>query len=79
VSLPVEIRTSLTSPRSIVAVTGYAILLGLPVKGHAGALYFAVFLTVAASGPLIGTTIAWTANTWGNHCELFRLARPALS
>jgi hypothetical protein len=32
-----------------------------------GAQYFAVFLSVGAVGPLIGTTIAWTGNTWGNH------------
>ena len=57
--------------RSTIGLIGYAILLGLPVKGHAGVLYFAVFLTVASVGPLIGTTIAWTANTWGNHCPSF--------
>ena len=34
-----------------------------------GALYFAVFLTASAVGPLIGTTITWAGNTWGNHCK----------
>lgn len=32
-----------------------------------GVLYFAVFVTVTAVGPLIATTISWTGNTWGNH------------
>lgn len=34
-----------------------------------GAQYFAVFVSTAAVGPLIATTIAWTGNTWGNHCK----------
>jgi hypothetical protein len=59
----------LISSRSLVAVIGYAILLGINVKKNPGVAYFAVFLTVAATGPLIATTISWTANTWGNHCK----------
>lgn len=52
---------------SVVGIIGYAILLGLDVKRHAGALYFAIFLVAAAVGPLIACTITWTGNTWNHH------------
>ena len=55
--------------RSAIACVGYIILLTVPIS-QPGVLYFAVFLTTAAVGPLIATTIAWTGNTWGNHCEI---------
>jgi len=49
------------------ACIGYAILLGLNPKKHAGGCYFAVFLTVASVCPMISTTISLTANTWQQH------------
>ncbi|OXG27858.1 hypothetical protein C367_02538 [Cryptococcus neoformans Ze90-1] len=51
---------------SIIGVIGYLLLLTIPIR-YPGALYFAVYVSSAAAGPLIATTIAWTGNTWGNH------------
>ncbi|WRT65141.1 uncharacterized protein IL334_002083 [Kwoniella shivajii] len=51
---------------SLVGATGYLMLLTIPIK-YPGALYFAVFVSSSAVGPLIATTIAWTGNTFGNH------------
>jgi hypothetical protein len=54
---------------SLVCCIGYAILLAVPIS-KPGVQYFAVFITTMAVGPLIATTISWTANTWGHHCKL---------
>jgi len=54
---------------SVVICIGYAMLLGVPTT-QPGVQYFAIFISTMAAGPLIATTISWTANTWGNHCEL---------
>lgn len=62
------IERSLTNPRSIICVTGYIILICVHPR-NAGPCYFAVFLTTMGAGPMIATTIAWTGNTWGNHCK----------
>ncbi|KAL0243529.1 hypothetical protein I308_105495 [Cryptococcus tetragattii IND107] len=51
---------------SLVGAIGYLLLLTVPIR-YPGALYFAVYVSSAAVGPLIATTIAWTGNTWGNH------------
>ena len=64
----VRSHTSCTDARSFIACIGYIMLMTVPFSVP-GVLYFAVFITAAAVGPLIGTTIAWTGNTWGNHCK----------
>ncbi|EIW68677.1 hypothetical protein TREMEDRAFT_44495 [Tremella mesenterica DSM 1558] len=51
---------------SVIAIIGYVILLSVSFD-KPGVLYFAVFVTTTAVGPLIATTIAWTGNTFGNH------------
>ncbi|KAK8846631.1 hypothetical protein IAR55_005718 [Kwoniella newhampshirensis] len=51
---------------SLIGAIGYLMLLTIPIR-YPGALYFAVFVSSSAVGPLIATTIAWTANTFGNH------------
>ncbi|WVQ76646.1 hypothetical protein IAR50_006320 [Cryptococcus sp. DSM 104548] len=51
---------------SLVGALGYLMLLTIPIR-YPGALYFAVFVSSAAVGPLIATTISWCQGTWGNH------------
>ncbi|ODO02987.1 hypothetical protein I350_05831 [Cryptococcus amylolentus CBS 6273] len=51
---------------SLVGAIGYLMLLTIPIR-YPGALYFAVFVSSAAVGPLIATTISWCQGTWGNH------------
>nr|XP_018265893.1 uncharacterized protein I303_02269 [Kwoniella dejecticola CBS 10117]OBR88051.1 hypothetical protein I303_02269 [Kwoniella dejecticola CBS 10117] len=51
---------------SLVGAIGYLLLLTIPIR-YPGGLYAAVFISSAAVGPLIATTIAWTGNTFGNH------------
>ena len=65
---------------SVVCVVGYSILISVSPKENPGVQYFALFLTVTSTGPLIACTISWTANTWAHHCEwLSELRRTALT
>lgn len=52
---------------SLLAVAGYAVLLGTSPKQTVGGQYFAVFLTTMAVAPLIATTISWCGNNFGGH------------
>ncbi|KAL1408170.1 hypothetical protein Q8F55_004975 [Vanrija albida] len=52
---------------STIAVIGYILLVAIPPNKVPGVRYFAVFLTTMAIAPMIGTTITWTGNNFGNH------------
>jgi hypothetical protein len=56
---------------STVCIIGYTILISVSPKQHPGVQYFALFLTVTSTGPMIACTISWTANTWAHHCKSF--------
>lgn len=49
-----------------VSCAGYIILLTVSFDSP-GVLYFAVFLTTTAIGPLVAGTITWAGNTFANH------------
>lgn len=56
---------------SVIAGIGYILLIAIPIQ-YPGPRYFAVFLTVMSTGPLIACTISWTGELYIYIADLRR-------